>query len=310
MNSQIMTRAKAAHDRVLAAGGSKAEAQKAMGMAITDGLIGPARAAVKPAACGVCGDAGLVTLDPASRYSHVARCLCAKGQRGAPVIPSLDSLLDADGVAQMFPHGLPAALDPIPERLKAAGVPARGTTWTFESYARHFEKIPMAVRYAQYGPLWASKPLATRSDLVLYGTHGVGKTGFTIALARHLVAEGGPVKWWYLPELLLAWQETFKEGGTHALFESLVGYDVLILDELMGQKATEFVEQTLTTVINARQKAERPTILTLNTSPGSPEHEKRELTTLLGPALMDRLAEHAEFWPFRGPSQRPAYRRA
>ncbi len=150
-------------------------------------------------------------------------------------------------------------------------------------------------------------------DLILHGGHGLGKTGFTVALVRHLLAADNAVRWWYVPELLLAWQSTFQPGGggTHEFFQRLVGYDVLVLDEMMGAKATEFVEQTITTVINARQREQRPTIVTLNTLPSAdPRAERAALTMMLGPALMDRFAEHGEFWPFHGPSQRPAYRRA
>jgi DNA replication protein DnaC len=252
----------------------------------------------------------LISVQPETGGSFAARCLCRQGQRKSPAIASMGSVYDAASLARMFPAGLPAAVDPLPGLMTAAGVPARGIVWTFDSYRAHFSQTPMAVRYAEYGPLWAKKPLAQRSDLVLYGTHGVGKSGFTVALARQLLAQGERVKWWYVPELLLAWQATFSgKGDTHAFFEELVGYDVLMLDELMGQKATEFVESTLTTIVNARQRAERPTILTLNVTAASADAERRELTTLLGTALMDRLAEHAELWPFRGASQRPVYKR-
>lgn len=72
---------------------------------------------------------------------------------------------------------------------------------------------------------------------------------------------------------------TFDEGGTEAAVARYAKCDVLVLDDLGKEDATEWSVGTVFSVLDARYEDMRPTIVTSNYAPG---------------ALADRLARRGE----------------
>ena len=72
---------------------------------------------------------------------------------------------------------------------------------------------------------------------------------------------------------------TFDEGGTEAAVARYAKCDVLVLDDLGKEDATEWSVGTVFSVLDARYEDMRPTIVTSNYAPG---------------VLADRLARRGE----------------
>lgn len=263
--------------------------------------------------CGVCRY-GLVSVRHPGTQSAVYACLCQRGQ--AKRIASITSQITEAEREQYWPGGVPQAVDPqrVLELLTAARIPPKFLPWSLASYRERFKSDREQQRYLKLAEEWIQA--SERSDLVIFGPNGTGKTGIAIALVRALAEQQQRSEFWTMRELSIAWRDTFRAGArdddgalTEADFlASLVALDLLIVDEVSGQRLSEFVEDTLTMIVDKRQRLQKPTILTMNT-PAEAEDDGAVLAQLLGPTLQDRLRERGQFWPMKGLSRRNTYSR-
>ena len=271
----------------------------------------PARTDVKPYACTACRDSGfLIVTATENERQFAARCLCLRGLKQSTGLP-IDAVVPPEQLHAYFPDGLPVVSQSIAPRLDRIGIPERAKSWTVETFNAHFARNAQALRYAAWTSLWAAKSISTRSDLMLVGSHGTGKTGLSVLVARACAERHERARWWYVPELMTEWRSRFERGGEREFQLELIGYDVLVLDEFAGASLSEFVQQSLTTIIHRRQQEMRPTVLTMNApTMRDGSINTNALASMLGPALYDRLIEHGELWPLVGESARPVYRRS
>ena len=109
--------------------------------------------------------------------------------------------------------------------------------------------------------------------LLFTGKTGVGKTHLAIAIYRELIAQdkiaSTTVRFVTAPELLLEIKKTFNGPSTMTESDIIDKYsdaDLLILDDLGSEKATEFAIQSLYLVIDRRCRNMKPIIITTNLS--------------------------------------------
>ena len=273
--------------------------------------------------CGVCRFGFVLVITPeAGSHGMVYACICEKGKQKQASIPRLSSIalaLTQDEIRDYWPKGAPeASRDRVLRMLSEAKIPPKFLPWSMTSYAERFKGEKDQKRYLKLAAEWIKLPTADRSDLIIYGPNGTGKTGMAIAIARALAEQQQRSLFWTMRELAIAWRETFrKEGATPDapseadFLDALVAPDVLILDEVSGQRMSEFVEDTLTMIVDKRQKLQRPTILTLNlpAESGLALEDGEIVTQLLGPTLQDRLRERGQWWAMKGLSRRTTYSR-
>jgi DNA replication protein DnaC len=137
--------------------------------------------------------------------------------------------------------------------------------------------------------------------LTLSGPAGTGKTHLLVAVTRALIDRGVSAVIVNVPMLLLTFRGTFR--GDHPerfdqMLELLCRCEHLTLDDLGRERPTEWVQETLYLVVNARYQECLATSVTTNCSPA-------ELRTRLGDPILDRLAEsNAAYW-----CQWPSHRR-
>ena len=185
-----------------------------------------------------------------------------------------------------------AALEPLGAALagrvtwvSSAPCPCEGATSEREAEARR--RAALAARrywaaeadrpeFAEYIASFAGNGGA---GLYIHGGVGAGKTHAASAMARLFAEAGYDVAFTTAKGMLERVKATFDEGGTEAAVARYAKCDVLVLDDLGKEDATEWSVGTVFSVLDARYEDMRPTIVTSNYAPG---------------ALADRLARRGE----------------
>jgi DNA replication protein DnaC len=123
--------------------------------------------------------------------------------------------------------------------------------------------------------------------LTLSGPAGTGKTHLAVAVTHALIDRGVSALIVNVPMLLLTFRGTFS-GDRPERFDRMLDLlcrcEHLVLDDLGRERSTEWAQETLYLVVNARYQECLATSLTTNLSPA-------ELRARLGEPILDRLAE-------------------
>lgn len=128
--------------------------------------------------------------------------------------------------------------------------------------------------------------------IYLYGGVGVGKTHIAYAIKQKLEEKQIPVRFWNVTELLRVARNDYskeKQDKRQPDVEltSLNAHGekpVAILDDVGAEKSSEFVTETLYSIINERYNKVMPTILTSNL-------DLAQLAEKVGERTASRLAE-------------------
>jgi DNA replication protein DnaC len=127
----------------------------------------------------------------------------------------------------------------------------------------------------------ASKP---GENLVFMGTCGTGKDHLAVAVSRAALSFGMNVK--YIRGSVLCRQcvEHNKEHGTDVPYE-ILNVDLLVISDIepTGNKASDFEERALMTLIDHRYTQMLPTVVTSNSK------TRDDLSTLIGERVVSRL---------------------
>lgn len=124
-------------------------------------------------------------------------------------------------------------------------------------------------------------------DVLLSGSAGCGKTHLAVATLRHRLPEiaGLNVLFATAPEILLSIRSCFsKNSDEKALVDQFTARDLLIIDDLGADKATEWAVQTLYLIIDYRNREMRPTVITSNLG-------IQEIENQYGARIASRLAD-------------------
>jgi DNA replication protein DnaC len=131
--------------------------------------------------------------------------------------------------------------------------------------------------------------------LLFFGRCGVGKTHLAVAALKELIKKGSQGLFYDFRDLLKEIQDSYNPN-THTselkILAPVFEADVLVLDELGASKPTEWVQETMTHIINKRYNEKKVTIFTSNYMDmpiGSAYDET--LTDRVGVRLRSRLHE-------------------
>ena len=131
--------------------------------------------------------------------------------------------------------------------------------WTFDNDDRKNPKLSDAMLN------YANKFDDFKRDgkgLLLYGTVGTGKTYYAACIANRLVDEGYRVLMTNFARLSNQIQGMFD--GKQQFIDSLNRYTLLIIDDLGAERKSEFMQETVFNIIDARYRSGLPFIITTN----------------------------------------------
>lgn len=150
--------------------------------------------------------------------------------------------------------------DDLGELLHRPEVPAAIPT-RFE----HARITQLAGELAHLAEDWTTATMSP--NVVLLGNVGVGKTHAACALAIAAHQAGSSVEFAPVVELL----DQLRPGGDDQALARAMNVDVLVLDDLGGERPTDWTGERLYALINRRWLEQRPTIATSNLGPAELE---------------------------------------
>jgi DNA replication protein DnaC len=117
------------------------------------------------------------------------------------------------------------------------------------------------------------------------GDVGTGKTTLAMLVSKAAIEAGRSVAIYSLPRLLAVLRESMSgDAGLLQLVDDLSDVDLLHLDDLGAERATDWVLEQLYAIVNARYEEERSLVITTNLDPD-------QLAEQLGPRIVSRIRE-------------------
>lgn len=104
----------------------------------------------------------------------------------------------------------------------------------------------------------------TGKGLLIYGGVGTGKTYTAASIANALIDKGIPAMVTNFARISNKLQERFEKKQTY--LDNLNKFDLLVLDDLAAERSTEYMQEIVYNVIDARYRAGLPMIITTNLS--------------------------------------------
>jgi len=191
-------------------------------------------------------------------------------------------------------------------RLRDARIPPRYQRCTLDSFVTYpneelLRTIESARRFAQAFPV-------VRKGLMLIGPPGIGKTHIAVSVLKHAISQTGARGLYYDTRALLRDIRSTYNPVTHTaemdVIRPVMEAELLVLDDLGAERLTDWVEETMSLIVNTRYNERRPTIFTSNYEDLPDESELNSLLVRVGFRLHSRLREMCEFLEYDGPDYR------
>lgn len=146
------------------------------------------------------------------------------------------------------------------KRYRSVGFPEEDMkNWTFSNDDRADEKLSNAMRnYAEN----FDKYKAEGKGLLLYGDTGSGKTFSACCIANALIDKGVPV---LVTQFTRIRNELWgMSEGRQEYLDNLNKFSLLVIDDLAAEGKTEYMGELIYNVIDSRERAKLPIIITTN----------------------------------------------
>ena len=121
--------------------------------------------------------------------------------------------------------------------------------------------------------------------ILMRGNTGLGKTHLSLAIANELISNGFSVVYVSAPDILSKLEKehfSYDYSSEQELMQSLIDCDLLILDDLGTEFATQYTNATMYNIFNSRVNMNKPMIINTN-------YEFKELEDQYSSRFLSRL---------------------
>ncbi|EOH0514113.1 ATP-binding protein [Vibrio fluvialis] len=140
------------------------------------------------------------------------------------------------------------------------------------------------------------------------GNSGTGKNHLASAICNELMSKGYSCLVITVNELMQKLRACYKNGSDiteDQFIRSMIGFDLLVLDEIGLQRNSDAEKLTLNQIIDQRICRFKPTGMLTNLPAGSDNPDDQSLNSVLGVRIMDRMRTNGGKWiPFEWQSYR------
>ena len=188
-------------------------------------------------------------------------------------------------------------------RLAEANIPPRYRKCDLDGFRENTDSLIAAVRKAR--KFAAAFPVVDKG-LFFLGKPGLGKTHLSVAIIKEVVKRTNARALFYdVRELLKDIRNTYNpvvRSTELQVIQPVMEAELLVLDDLGAERLTDWVEETMSLIVNTRYNERRPTIFTSNYE-DIPD-DVNSLLVRVGFRLHSRLREMCEFLEYDGPDYR------
>ncbi len=189
--------------------------------------------------------------------------------------------------------------------MKAARIPHRYRHCELDNFETPYDSLRQAHRAAQK---FVERFPVVDHGLLLYGAYGVGKTHLAVAVLKAVIRKTAARGYFYeTAELLKLIRETYSRDSNDTEMDVLrpvLDAELLVLDDLGSSRKSEWVEETLGVLVNARYSERRPTIFTSNLMDSSDITEPESFAAKVGGRVRSRLLEMCDWIRMDSPDVR------
>jgi DNA replication protein DnaC len=179
-------------------------------------------------------------------------------------------------------------------RIGRANIPNRYVHCTFGNFRAYNDPLKTALRFARR----VVDEFPLDRGLLLIGLPGVGKTHLAVATLKAWIEKGGTGLFYTTIDLMSELRGTYSNSDRASeadVLEKVTKTDLLVLDELGRERISDWRDEILHLIVNARYSHRRATLFTTNFDIGDNPTDPDGLQARVGFRIYSRLHEMCEF---------------